>query len=299
MISLIIPSYNRPRQLAKCLESVARLEYPREQFEAIVVDDGGEAVLDAVVSSVSSRLDITLLRQAHAGPAAARNTGAAKARGQLLAFLDDDCLPATDWLQSLEKRLAAMPTHGIGGRTLNALPDNPYSSTCQMLVDYLYQYYNADQNRATFFASNNLALPSEGFHAIGGFDANYSHAGGEDRELCDRWWRHGYRMIYAPEALVYHAHALTLRTFWTQQFNYGRGAFRFRCAHSQVNDKRIELEPIRFYLNLLGFPSSQTRGRQAILLSALTLASQLANGAGFFWESISRGRRLQRQAFAI
>ena len=167
-----------------------------------------------------------------------------------------------------------------------------------MLVDYLYQYYNADQ-KLTFFASNNLALPREGFHAIGGFDANFFHAGGEDRELCDRWRRHGYRMIYAPEALVYHTHALTLRTFWAQQFNYGRGAFRFRRACSQVNDERIVLEPIRFYLHLLGFPLSQTRGWQAFLLSAVILSSQLATGAGFFWECISRSRKLQRQESSL
>jgi GT2 family glycosyltransferase len=286
LISLIIPSYNRPRQLANCLQSITRLQYPREQFEVIVVDDGSAVPLDAVVSSARGWLDIILIRQGQAGAAAARNTGAARARGQLLAFLDDDCAPATDWLQTLATRFAATPTHGIGGRTLNALPDNSYSSASQMLVDYLYQYYNVDQHQATFFASNNLALPRAGFHAIGGFNTNFPHVGGEDRELCERWWRHGYRMIYAPEALVYHAHALTLRTFWTQQFHYGRGAFRYRLVCSQVNNDRIALEPLRFYLNLLGFPASQTRGWQALLLSALLLTSQLANGAGFYWERL-------------
>jgi GT2 family glycosyltransferase len=51
------------------------------------------------------------------------------------------------------------------------------------------------------------------------------YAAGEDREFCDRWLRHGYRMAYVPKATVYHAHELTFCTFWRQHFGYGRGAF--------------------------------------------------------------------------
>jgi GT2 family glycosyltransferase len=285
--SIIIPTYARPGQLATCLQSLARLDYPRDRFEVIVVDDGSETPPEAVVASFCGHLDVTLLKQAHAGPAAARNTGAAHARGRFLAFTDDDCAPALDWLQSLEARFARASDCAIGGRTLNALPDNPYSTASQLLIAYLYAYYNADSDRARFFASNNLAMPADRFHAIGGFDTTYTRTAAEDREFCDRWLHHGYRMTYAPEALVYHAHALKFHSFWRQHFNYGCGAFRFRQARAQRACGRIRLEPLSFYLNLLLYPFSQAQGWRAPLLAALLGVSQVANAVGFLWEGVN------------
>ena len=107
-----------------------------------------------------------------------------------------------------------------GGQSFNALPTNPYSTASQLLISYLYSYYNGRSSQARFFASNNLAFPADGLRAIGGFDATYTRTAGEDRELCDRWLTDGRRKLYAPDAVVYHAHALTFRTFWRQHFNY-------------------------------------------------------------------------------
>jgi len=284
IFSIVVPTYNRPGQLAICLQSLARLDYPRDCFEVIVVDDGSETPPEAVVAPFRDRLDVTPLTQSHAGPAMARNTGAAKAKGEFLAFTDDDCMPASDWLRTLAARFATTPDRIIGGRTLNALPDNSYSTASQVLIDYLYAHYNADPTQACFFASNNLTLPAYRFHAIGGFDTTLPLAAGEDRKFCDRWLHHGNRMIYAPEVLVYHAHALTFRTFWRQHFNYGRGAFRFRRACAQRSHGHIRLEPLSFYLHLLRYPLSQARGWRALSLTALLVLSQGANAAGFLWE---------------
>ncbi len=288
LFSIVIPTHDRPRQLATCLQSLACLDYPRDRFEVIVVDDGSETPPEAVVASFCGQLDVTLLTQAHAGPAAARNTGAARAKGKFLAFTDDDCAPAPDWLQSLTARFARASDCAIGGRTLNALPDNLYLTASQLLVAYLYGYYNANPDQARFFTSNNLAMPTDRFHTMGGFDTTYTRTAAEDRELCDRWLHHGYRMTYAPEALVYHAHVLTFRAFWRQHFRYGRGAFYFHQARAHRARGRIRLEPLSFYLNLLRYPFSQVQGWHALLLAALLVMSQVANATGFFWEWTNR-----------
>src|SRR5262249_19086682 len=150
-------------------------------------------------------------------PAVARNTGVARAKGRFLAFIDDDCLPAPDWLQHLATRFAAVSDHVIiGGRILNALPDNRYSAASQLVVDVGYAYVTTNPDQARFSASNTLALPTEGLRALGGFNTTFPLAASEDRELCGRWLSRGYRLIYAPEILVYHAHELTWRTFWRQ-----------------------------------------------------------------------------------
>ncbi len=283
--SIIVPTYGRPGQLATCLQFLACLDYPLDRFEVIVVDDGSQRPPESVVLAFRDQFNVTLLTQPHAGPAAARNTGAARAKGKFLAFTDDDCAPAPNWLQTLAARFTQVPDGAIGGRTFNALPANPYSAASQLLIDYLYAYYNADPDRASFLTSNNMALPAGHFRAIGGFDSTFPRAAAEDRELCDRWLHHGYHLIYAPEARVYHAHALTFGTFWRQHFNYGRGAFYFHEIRARRGQDRIKLEPFSFYADLLRYPSTQAQqNRQALLLAALLVTAQVANTAGFFWE---------------
>jgi glycosyltransferase involved in cell wall biosynthesis len=282
--SIIIPTYKRPRQLAACMQSLAQLDYSSDCFEVIVVDDGGEIPLEEVTASFGDRLDVRLLRQPNAGPATARNTGAMKARGTFLAFTDDDCRPASDWLMSLAVRFAKDPDCVLGGRTTNALDDNPYSSASQLLIDYLYSYYNANPNQARFFTSNNLALAADRFRAIGGFDTTFPRAGGEDREFCDRWLSQGYRMIYAPHLVTYHAHPLTFRTFLRQHFAYGQGAFSFRLVSARRSRQGIRFEPVSFYLEMLRYPFRKSQVVTALLLAALLGVSQVVNAVGFFWE---------------
>ena len=286
MISIVIPTYNRPDALARCLAGVAALTGVPDGLEVIVVNDGGEPSPGPVVARFGDRLDVVVLEPAHAGPAAARNAGAARARHPFVAFLDDDCVPAPGWVAALVERFAAAPGDAIGGRTLNALPANVFSSTSQLLIDYLYDHYNAGGARPTFLASNNLAFPRDELHAIGGFDPAFPRAAGEDRDLCDRWRRRGHRLTYAPEAVVHHAHALTLRSFWRQHFDYGRGAYAFRRARATREHGRVELEATSFYRNLLRAPfapDAGARGRAPLLAAALAV-SQLASAAGFLWE---------------
>ena len=290
VFSIIIPTYSRPGPLAACLQALSRLDYARERFEVIVVDDGSPTPPKAVVESLRDRLQLTLHLQRHAGPAAARNAGAMRARGKYLAFTDDDCLPAADWLEALTARFERPANHLIGGRIINAVPDNPYSTAAQLLVDYMYTYHNSHPNHAKFFASNNLAVPAERFRAIGGFDTSFSLAAGEDREFCDRWLHYGYEMTYAPEILVYHAHGLSFRSFWRQQFRYGRGAFGFHRVRAQRTQKGIRLQAPSFYLNLLRHSFSQGRCGRRLMLAGLLLVSQGAITMGFLREKFAQAK---------
>ena len=290
-ISIIIPTYERPERLAVCLQSLMSLDYPRGRFEVIVVDDGSRKPPETVVARFHERFDVMLLTQTHAGPATARNTGAAQAKGEVLAFTDDDCEPAADWLQTLAQRFTETPNFAIGGRVLNGLPDNPFSSASQLLIDYLYKYYNCGPHRARFFASNNLALPADLFRAIEGFDTNFPCAAGEDRELCDRWRHHGYGMIYAPEVVVRHSHFLRYQSFCKQHFNYGRAALYFHQVRARRGQRRIKLEPLRFYLYLLRYPFLHLQPRQSILVAMLLLLSQVGNAAGICWGVLSKPTR--------
>lgn len=290
--SVIIPTRARPTSLAACLEALSNLDYPRDRFEVVVVDDGSEKPPYDVVRSFTDRLDVVLLTQPHAGPAAARNTGAARAKGDFLAFTDDDCTPASDWLRALAARFAQAKDVAVGGRIINALPDNPYATASQLIVDIVYAYYNADPDRARFVASNNLAIAKDLYQTVGGFDSSFPFAS-EDRDLCDRWLQNGYRLTYAPEVVVRHSRPMTLVAFCRQHFNYGRGAFRFERARSRRGSGGVvkELGFYRKLPKLVAGSFSHVRGRKAVLPGALLVVWQVANAAGFFWEWATQPER--------
>ncbi len=287
--SIVIPTYNRPERLRQCLQAIARLDYPRDRFEVVVVDDGSPVSLESATSEFETSLPLRLIRQENTGPAGARNTGAAAAKGKYLAFTDDDCQPCTSWLKAIEEATKTVPDALVGGRTINALPKNLYSTTSQVLIDYLYDYYNKMGAKATFFASNNFSMPRASYQKLGGFDTSFPLAAGEDREFCDRWQFHGLPMHYAPDMQVRHAHSLTLKTFWRQHFNYGRGAYCFHTVRSQRKSQPIKVEPFGFYIRMFSYPFSQPGNWKRSLVPGSLLLSQVANVMGFFWEKRKQG----------
>ena len=279
--SIVVPTYERPAQLSRCLQSMAGLDYPREKFEVVVVDDGGVTQLDEVVAPFRSTLALQLLRQENTGPGGARNFGSRQARGEFLAFTDDDCQPDAPWLREFARHCAEKPDQIIGGRTLNSLPHNPYSETSQAIIETVYSHFNADPDNARFFASNNFAVSAELFRQMEGFAENFVTA--EDREFCARWRSTGRRLSYAPRALVHHAHELSFRSLWRQHFGYGRGARRFHRTRSLQGDPPFRPEPA-FYLQLLQSAASRPPKAHGLRLVALLFWAQLANAAGFFSE---------------
>jgi GT2 family glycosyltransferase len=296
--SIIVPTYQRHAPLARCLDALARLDYPRESFETVVVDDGSEPGVDEVVAPFRARLNLKLLAQANAGPSAARNHGAEGARGEFLVFTDDDCLPRPDYLRAVAARFRVAPGALVGGRTINALTDNLYSATSQLIIDVVYDYYNGagafgDDSRANgarFFASNNFALPAARFRELGGFDERFRCS--EDRDFCDRWLARGHEMIYAPEAIISHAHALNLGSLWRQHFGYGRGARRFHLERVARGGARFKPDP-DFYARLLRAAVSEPRASRALAITSLLAWAQVANAAGFCYERLRPARAMR------
>jgi glycosyltransferase involved in cell wall biosynthesis len=285
MISVIIPTFNRPVQLQTCLEALTRLRYPKNLFEVVVVDDGGSSDLNAIIGTLQDQLQVRLLKQQNMGPAGARNNGVAHAAGDFLAFTDDDCAPDENWLGVLSHSLEHDPSRMYGGHTVNALQDNVYSSASQTLIDYLYGYYNADPDRARFFTSNNMAMAKNMFITSGGFNTSFLTASAEDREFCDRWLSLGCKMSYRPEAVVLHSHELNFGSFWKQHFNYGAGAWRFlECKRLRASTK-LKLEPAAFYLNLIVYAWKQ-KLHHPLSLPLLMSLSQIANALGFIWAKL-------------
>jgi GT2 family glycosyltransferase len=286
--SIIIPTYQRPQELQNCLAAIARLDYPRELFEVIAVNDGGLQPLTPIVARFIDRMNIKLLSQPNTGPAAARNRGASQAKNQYLVFTDDDCAPPADWLRKFNARILLDQSCTVAGRTINSLDKNRFSVSSQILIDFLNHYYNSDPFKARFFTSNNLMLPIDIFREIGGFDKGFSKAAAEDRDLCDRLLFHNKKVVFAAEITVLHAHALTFPAFFIQHFNYGKGAYDYHKNHTMRHKKNVRMESLSFYSNLVRHPLSDRSTRYKFTTSLLLVVSQIANAAGFFIRSGQR-----------
>ena len=279
-LSVVIPSFARPERLRLCLRALACTTYPRDRLEVLVVDDGSPQPVAEMLGDAASGLALRIMRQENQGPAVARNQGVRAASGEVIAFTDDDCLPDPDWLPHLARRVHQAPDALVGGLVANALPDNVYAEASQELVDFLNEYFGANAGAAQFFTSNNIACRRDRFLEIGGFDESFPLAAGEDREFGIRWRERGGRLIFVPEALVGHAHALDLWRFWRQHSNYGRGARHLHRVRSSDGRGGPALERAAFYAGLVLHPLT-SGAKRPILKSVLMVLSQLAMTAGY------------------
>lgn len=291
IVSIVIPTRDRPGPLRTRLQALEQQDLPREQFEVVVVDDGSAVPPTSLIESLDGRIHASLVVQANAGPAAARNTGAKHASGRIVAFTDDDCRPDRGWVRTLAAHIDQDADALVGGRTVNALPDNPYAMASQLLISYLYGFYNRNPGAVVFLTSNNFAMRADRFHAVGGFDERFPLAAGEDRDLCDRWLRNGMRLVYTPDAVVRHAHPLSLTGFVRQHTNYGRGAFHYHRFRRERTDDPIPVEPLRFYVDLILYPVRLDGERGRWCLAMLLGLSQAANAVGFFTEKLRHRHR--------
>ena len=285
--SVIVPTYNRPGHIAACMASLRQIERPGGTIEIVIVNDGG-AALPTGISDDSDGCIVRVIEQANAGPATARNTGSMMARGELLAFTDDDCRPDPGWLVAFDDALRAQPDALAGGRVVNTI-DTPFAETSQLLADFVASYFDGGDG-GRFFTSNNIAVGREQFHAAGAFNTSFPFSAGEDRELCDRWSAQGRPSVRVESAVVRHEHALSARRFLRQHFTYGRGGAAFRRTRA-ATDRPVRVEP-GFYAKSLAHAWHRSPGMRGALYVALTMLAHASYAAGLLWES----RRLRRRS---
>src|SRR5262245_55843497 len=106
-VSVVVPTFERSRQLKACLTALA--EALRPDAETVGVDDGGRVKLESVVAPFVERLRLRLLKTTNGGPAAARNRGLAEASGDIVVFTDDDCRPHAGWVAAIASGVTISP----------------------------------------------------------------------------------------------------------------------------------------------------------------------------------------------
>jgi cellulose synthase/poly-beta-1,6-N-acetylglucosamine synthase-like glycosyltransferase len=224
--SIIIPAYQAAAVLPKCLNALHRQSIDRSRYEIIVVDDGSTdntATVAEQVLNTSSAQDIRatqVIRATHGGPAQARNLGTQAAQGRLLLFTDADCEPVSDWIEQISSVFVDPSISGAKGtyRTRQ-------TSLVARFVQQEYQErYDRLQRLAPidFVDTYSAAYRRDVFIDQGGFDAvGLPTASVEDQEFSFRLTASGHRLVFVPEAVVYHQHNASLWRYFRRKYYIG------------------------------------------------------------------------------
>lgn len=218
-VSMIIPVRNRPEEIADCLESLSRLDYPADRMEIIVVDDASDDNTPDVVSTYPARL-ITLKKQS--GASFCRNLAAQQANGEILAFLDSDCLADSSWLKELVPAFNDPANGAVGGTVDSCFSEkglDRYEKVKSSLNMGLWPKSSRDGGRFFYLPSCNLLVRRAVFLQLRGFKEEM--VVGEDVDFCWRLQDQGHHIEYRPVGKIYHKHRNKMRHFGLRRFDYG------------------------------------------------------------------------------
>lgn len=225
-VSVVVPTYDRGAALAETLAALGRCDYAADRWEAIVVDDGSNEDIGAIVERESERsgVRVSYLRQENSGPAAARNRGASEARGEFLIFIDNDIIVERDFLRRHIETLRTYPGCWVVGRVVH--PPELRRTPFGRYRDALWESFNdAAGGRGVVetggITAANLSLPAADFARFGGFDERFTIASCEDWELGLRARRAGVKVMYDPGIVALHNDwAVSLERFCERQRLY-------------------------------------------------------------------------------
>lgn len=222
-LSIVIPTYRRPRGLARLLQSLAPQVRKQVSQEVIVVNDGtGDASYDAIIEDHREWVHY-IANTENRGPAAARNNGVKSATGEFLVFIDDDCVAPPAWLAQLERILAGDPQLDAVGGTTRPLPSQ-HPKWFERLLTASGCHPNPVfyRDQLIVMVSACLAVRRMSFNALGGFVERIMPLA-EDRNLTTRLRLAGAKCAIEPEWFVYHDMSSTPYEHFRRYFNYGRG----------------------------------------------------------------------------
>lgn len=197
-VSVIIPHYNDPVRLDRCLTALAAQDFPADQVEIVVADNGSPLPPGELERIVAGRARIVIAHEKGAGPA--RNTGVAASNGRVLAFTDADCLPEPGWISA---GLAALDRADFaGGHMVVMIERNDGAPrTGAEAFETVFAFNNRQYvEEKGFSVTANLFCERRVFDAVGPFRNGVS----EDLDWCVRARQAGYSITYAADATVAH-----------------------------------------------------------------------------------------------
>lgn len=284
-ISVVIPTYKRPKLLIKCMEALMGQDFPFHEYEIIVVTDGPDEQTSSVIHQMAEERAfhhiICLSLSSKRGPAAARNAGWKTAKGKLVVFTDDDCLPARDWIRNYYNAFLFYGSSLIAftGKTLVPRPAKP--------TDF---ELNTARLETAEFVTANCACSKPTLEYLKGFDEAFTMAWREDSDLEFRLIKARIPIVKIEEAEVTHPvrkakWGISLKEQKKSMFN----ALLFK-KHPELYKEKIRSYFLWNYLGIAIFIAAfyvawynQIKNLSFVFLTAYIILSVL-----FIWKRLSK-----------
>ena len=240
-VSVIIPFYNAQETLGQCLEGLALQEV--RPFEIILIDNGSTDQSLAVIRKAQQEtgLPLVMASEVKRGPGPARNRGISLARGELVAFLDADCVAQPDWIRNIEAVFDQDPSLGaVGGiedsvgRSLTTLM-GAFLAVCWIGPSWEFRRVEitdkGDWLGDKYIPTFNSVYRKDLLSALGGFDESFFPAG-EDIDLWMRALDQKARLVaWEPRLVVQHLQEITLRKLLQKSWEYINAAGHLARRH--------------------------------------------------------------------
>lgn len=219
-ISVIIPTFNRSEKLVLVLEALNKQSLLPHEYEVLVVDNNSkDNTKDVVESCVKkySRLNIKYFFERQQGLNFARNCGVQQAHSNIVAFLDDDAIPQTDWLHTILRTYKDHTVGCVGGKVIPCFPENirlPY--WLSTIFNGYFSGFDLGGNQIKELSEKdgfpygaNISFKKEAIVSVGLFNPKLDRCGknliaGGETEICIRIHRMGWKILYNPDSIVKH-----------------------------------------------------------------------------------------------
>jgi len=280
-VTVIIPAKDRAEELKGCLESVFTQEYPAEMIEVIVVDDGSQDETASVAGSFPCKV---FSLEKSRGQSFCRNLAANEGKGEILAFLDSDCIAARTWLIDLVPLFQWARVGAVGGRVDGYFEESGldrYENAFSSLFMGKHMIYGANDESRAYVPTCNLLTRKVVYREIGG--VRESMHVGEDVDFCWRMRARGHALLYVPYGPVRHKHRNRLGAMLKRRFEYGTSEGALYRLHPEK--KKVLPVPFGSALAFVGLCGS------ILFLSPLPIFLSLAC---FLFDGASKAMRTGR-----
>jgi len=227
-VSIVVPAYHCATTIGKAIQAILNQTF-MGHIECIVVDDGS---VDDTAKIIKSFSKVKYVYQHNAGPASARNKGAAMALGEIIFFTDSDCVPHSDWVEKMASHFAEPKVAVVSGSYGIANPNSLLAQCIHKEIIFRHQRLMPDYPKS--FGSYNFCLRKKVFEEIGGFNTSYRYASGEDNDLSYKILKRGYKIYFERSALVDHHHTEHLGKYLKEQWRHGYWRVKMYQDHPQM-----------------------------------------------------------------
>ncbi|SEQ36595.1 glycosyltransferase [Butyrivibrio sp. TB] len=254
MFSIIIPVKEINDYIRTAMPHYKNMEF--DDYEILIFPDHVDDAVanEAVFKDLGDK--VRIIPSGETGPAEKRDMALEYAKGEYIAFIDDDAYPAAQWLTKAYELLQGSDVGAVGGPAVTAPEDDIWQQASGKTYEsklcsagYTYRYIPEPRRDVDDLPSVNLIVKADLFKKIGGYDSNYYP--GEDTKLCLDIVNTGHRIIYDPEILVYHHRRRMFKAHLKQATNYAKHRGYFAKVLPQTSRKFAYFVPSLFVLGLI------------------------------------------------